>query len=352
LLGCGRRDRLHGRGADAVAAGQVGAGETREQLAVVHERLAEILGGGPAGVAVDADGVGVTVVAEHPRVLDRELRHPAVEVGVRVATLGREDRNQLVRVADGSDRVVHELLLNGDPAVPIASAVLVGHVGERQCIVVLEALTQFRLGRRLVALLGDQTVILVAEATTQVSAPTEHPVRAKQDRGDDYHRDHDPNDCHGMAPYLAVRRLRPTGLERVRAAYDPQVPIDGWLHTGVPINSTRGRADRRRTMRRCGDRMRTEPSEEDESAASSGPKIARRRGVRRIRWCGVVGADLQCGSDRLADPAAVECRASALMILRIAMIGSQLGTMFRLVAPFGGCRFARAPRHPAGAGWT
>ena len=73
----------------------------------------------------------------------------------------------------------------------------------------------------LIALLGDQTVILVAEATTQTPAPTEHPVRAKQDRGDDDHRDHDPNDCHGMAPYLAVRRLWPSGLQRVRAAYDP-----------------------------------------------------------------------------------------------------------------------------------
>src|SRR4029453_4948364 len=93
-----------------------------EQRPVVHQRLAQVLGGGLGAVVAGGDGVGGPVVVHHLGVVDRDVGGPLLEVVDRVAAVAHDRGDQPVGLAGGLGRLVDELGLGVAPGLEVAGA--------------------------------------------------------------------------------------------------------------------------------------------------------------------------------------------------------------------------------------
>ena len=78
----------------------------------MHHCLAQLLGLGPAALALDGEPVGLAVVVDKPRMVDRDVGRPLLEVADRVAAHLHDHADELVSLPDGALRVVDELSLS------------------------------------------------------------------------------------------------------------------------------------------------------------------------------------------------------------------------------------------------
>src|SRR6185369_3505569 len=99
-----------------------GVEQVGEDGAVVHQRLAQLLGAGLAPLPALEYVVRVAVVAQRPGVLDGQVGELVVEVRGGVAPRLDQPRHQVVAGDNGRGRVLDELRLYGLPLLrePVA----------------------------------------------------------------------------------------------------------------------------------------------------------------------------------------------------------------------------------------
>src|SRR6266536_4384497 len=171
-----------------------------EERAVVHERDPRVLGGGLAAGARDRDRMRGTVVLDHVRMIDREIRRALLEVVDRIAALAHELLDQGVSLQDRLVRIVHETLLDRPPACGEAAA------GGRPEMAHLELLTPRPLLAAVGAGLPRSRVAAVAVDSGSEGSPQPEPPhgagrgpagsRPSGERGDG---DREPSGCSHQA---------------------------------------------------------------------------------------------------------------------------------------------------------
>jgi hypothetical protein len=83
----------------------------------MDQGLSELLGVGIAARVAQRDHVGRAIVLDHARVVDRNIGCALLEVADRIAACRHDLANKLIGLVGGAGRIVHELGLNGLPAV-------------------------------------------------------------------------------------------------------------------------------------------------------------------------------------------------------------------------------------------
>src|SRR6266536_1331356 len=185
-----------GGGVDVGQPYRLGPEQFGEERAIVHDRLAKLLGRGLAPLVGLLDVVGFAVLLERAGMLDGQVRDLLVELAGRVPPLCDQLGDQHVCLAHRLVRRVDEADLDLLPRddVPLAGCRV--ERAEVQFGVAPLAVAQLPFTGGAAVLLGHDPVVLRAEAGTQGPPPgQEH--RADGEEQDDHDNDHDDGDLHG-----------------------------------------------------------------------------------------------------------------------------------------------------------
>src|SRR5690606_32892454 len=168
--------------------------------------LAQILGRRFAALRLQVDVVRVPVVAERPRVLNRQQGQLLVVVARRVAPVADQLGHQVVSRLDRCGRVVDELGLHRAPTGDVAFPVLRLDVPQLQFLVALLAVHKLPLGAHAAVLLVDRPVVLRPEAPPQrptAGCPPETD-RDGDEQDDQQDQQRYLRGCHGVPPSPAL----------------------------------------------------------------------------------------------------------------------------------------------------
>jgi hypothetical protein len=143
-----------------------------EQRSEVDHGLTQLLGAGLPATSSNRDLVRRSVVLDHHRMLHRYVGRPLLEVLFDwIAAVVHHSLHELVRLANGTDRLIHEVALRRGPLLQIAPA------GDRLKRPDLEradslpAVGQLLLGGALIATLCNDTTVLRPKLILQFPRP-------------------------------------------------------------------------------------------------------------------------------------------------------------------------------------
>jgi hypothetical protein len=152
--------------------GVAGGEQVVEQRSVVDHRLTQLLGAGLSVASVNRDPVGRSIVLDHRRMLHGYVGRPLLEVLIdRIAAVVHHSLHELIGLANGTRRLIHEGALSGCPLLQIA---LAGGRIKRLDLERAYSLTtigQLPLGGALVASLRHDSAVLRPKLSLQSPRP-------------------------------------------------------------------------------------------------------------------------------------------------------------------------------------
>ena len=185
--------RSLGDGGTICLPGVTGSEQVVEQRSEVDHRLTQLLGAGLSVASSDRDLVGRSIVLDHRRMLHGYVGRPLLEVLFdRIAAVVHHSLHELMGLANGTHRLIHEVALSRRPLLQIA---LAGGGIERPDLELADSLTaigQLLLGGALVAPLRHDAAVLRPKLILQ----SPRPLLTCNENSDDHQQNDDNRQQH------------------------------------------------------------------------------------------------------------------------------------------------------------